>query len=476
MSKKYIYSKPSDRTKTRHIYPKSYKSTQPSPKFKFHGNYCGPNYCGGKFDGECDYSVDPIDSLDEICKQHDYNYEKVQNYSAADNLAAEQAGRIPGFRSNVLSGYFRSGINRLVYKDRSSNPVSSQTGVRAIHDPARLPTIRSMSSQKLKEKIQRYLMNEIPDRDLGIATGAIYLFTTAGAYSSKQNDFTLASFNGLTPNYLNYNPNLSPDASVNSWTDLQGNGITYTGSYSQHTWLKSFGMHSATNTSADPPQVCVQATGQIPFNSALASNKYVPLLDGGVYEINVEFHGYLTPSNTTDMLTMLGCSDNFGTGNLYARGAKCRIVSILAAFPKTQTLSNVGNNGINYSVPVWTDVHFFDFDQFQTCPTAGIGSATLGGVNNYDKIYVHSAVTEPLNPNNTIVHAVLVGDKVLYPSSSAGNNLVLLDNQNSPAHTDILNFFITGNNPNKVGIFLVPGNSSQPNGVITIAKQTDQTL
>ena len=44
--------------------------------FKFYGNYCGPNYCGGqKFKGAegpaCQWGVSPTDSLDACCRAHD---------------------------------------------------------------------------------------------------------------------------------------------------------------------------------------------------------------------------------------------------------------------------------------------------------------------------------------------------------------------------------------------------------------------
>jgi len=41
--------------------------------FKYHGNYGGPNYTGGKIGGS-DFSVPPIDSLDALFRTHDYFY------------------------------------------------------------------------------------------------------------------------------------------------------------------------------------------------------------------------------------------------------------------------------------------------------------------------------------------------------------------------------------------------------------------
>jgi hypothetical protein len=52
------------------------KVAVPEPMFKFYGNYCGPNYCGGqKFKGAegpaCQWGVSPTDSLDACCRAHD---------------------------------------------------------------------------------------------------------------------------------------------------------------------------------------------------------------------------------------------------------------------------------------------------------------------------------------------------------------------------------------------------------------------
>jgi hypothetical protein len=44
-------------------------------EIKIYGNYCGPGYCGGQNvqeqSGKCNWSVQPIDSLDACCKVHD---------------------------------------------------------------------------------------------------------------------------------------------------------------------------------------------------------------------------------------------------------------------------------------------------------------------------------------------------------------------------------------------------------------------
>lgn len=60
--------------------------------FRFHGNYGGPNYCGGTFlaDGEpCDYTVEPVDALDGLFRAHDLAYD-TDDHSVADKNYVDQ--------------------------------------------------------------------------------------------------------------------------------------------------------------------------------------------------------------------------------------------------------------------------------------------------------------------------------------------------------------------------------------------------
>jgi len=61
-------------------------------EFKYHGNYGGPNYTGGKKNGG--YDVEPVDDLDELFRKHDYDYEKI-NHDEADALFLRRAESIP---------------------------------------------------------------------------------------------------------------------------------------------------------------------------------------------------------------------------------------------------------------------------------------------------------------------------------------------------------------------------------------------
>jgi len=55
---------------------------------RIHGNYCGPNWTGGKpyaaNDSRVDWSVKPIDALDRACRVHDLACSK-DGCSAADD-------------------------------------------------------------------------------------------------------------------------------------------------------------------------------------------------------------------------------------------------------------------------------------------------------------------------------------------------------------------------------------------------------
>jgi len=61
-------------------------------EFKYHGNYGGPNYTGGRKDGGFD--VAPIDDLDETFRKHDYDYTKM-DHDDADALWLERARSLP---------------------------------------------------------------------------------------------------------------------------------------------------------------------------------------------------------------------------------------------------------------------------------------------------------------------------------------------------------------------------------------------
>lgn len=64
--------------------------TDPSGLIKYHGNWCGPNWTGGKkqtyIPGE--YYKPPVDRLDEACKTHDVCY-----FLCRDKLPCDQAAR-----------------------------------------------------------------------------------------------------------------------------------------------------------------------------------------------------------------------------------------------------------------------------------------------------------------------------------------------------------------------------------------------
>jgi hypothetical protein len=70
-------------------------------RFKYYGNWGGPNYSGGQFSSQPDWSVPSIDALDETFKRHDYNYTRMPQH-LADKLWLQQASRLPITAKNVL--------------------------------------------------------------------------------------------------------------------------------------------------------------------------------------------------------------------------------------------------------------------------------------------------------------------------------------------------------------------------------------
>jgi hypothetical protein len=62
---------------------------------KIHGNYCGPNWTGGKpyasNDSRVDWSVKPIDVLDRACRVHDLACSKTGCSASDDRRLARTA-------------------------------------------------------------------------------------------------------------------------------------------------------------------------------------------------------------------------------------------------------------------------------------------------------------------------------------------------------------------------------------------------
>jgi len=72
---------------------------------KIHGNYCGPNWTGGKpyaaNDSRVDWSVKPIDELDRVCRNHDLSCSKGGCTAADDERLARRAGMIAIFNPRL---------------------------------------------------------------------------------------------------------------------------------------------------------------------------------------------------------------------------------------------------------------------------------------------------------------------------------------------------------------------------------------
>jgi len=72
---------------------------------RIHGNYCGPNWTGGKpyaaNDSRVDWSVKPMDQLDTACRIHDIACSKGGCTSADDRRLARKATMIGIFNPRL---------------------------------------------------------------------------------------------------------------------------------------------------------------------------------------------------------------------------------------------------------------------------------------------------------------------------------------------------------------------------------------
>jgi len=69
-------------------------------QFKYHGNYGGPGYSGGKFGKEANFSSEPQDKLDEAFKEHDSHY-AVGHQEAGDKVLVKRLQDIPGWKARL---------------------------------------------------------------------------------------------------------------------------------------------------------------------------------------------------------------------------------------------------------------------------------------------------------------------------------------------------------------------------------------
>jgi hypothetical protein len=62
-------------------------------QFQFHGNWGGPGYGAGEFtrSNDLDWNVEPVDNLDSLFREHDFNY-GVMDHTDADKIFEESCG------------------------------------------------------------------------------------------------------------------------------------------------------------------------------------------------------------------------------------------------------------------------------------------------------------------------------------------------------------------------------------------------
>lgn len=75
--------------------------------FRYHGNYGGPGWTGGRFtrgeDVDDDYRIPPVDGTDAVFRWHDYHYRPGFSRAAADRVAALEVWNHPGPKSKVAA-------------------------------------------------------------------------------------------------------------------------------------------------------------------------------------------------------------------------------------------------------------------------------------------------------------------------------------------------------------------------------------
>jgi len=94
-----------DRLRSRFDKTKGYEGEGPKLsdlRFKFHGNWGGPNYGGGEFGRNPDWNVPSVDALDESFKKHDFNYTRMPEKDA-DRLWLQHAKDVPASLKKQLA-------------------------------------------------------------------------------------------------------------------------------------------------------------------------------------------------------------------------------------------------------------------------------------------------------------------------------------------------------------------------------------
>jgi len=120
--------------------PKGYsKGGSKGITFKYHGNYCGPGYCGGAYSEDmCDFTVAPVDQLDAICQEHDFAYTYGSDNASADLLFARKGIVLGGWKSTAASvALAGKGIaTRILEGKRDSSVHGLSDGIRSSEEGA----------------------------------------------------------------------------------------------------------------------------------------------------------------------------------------------------------------------------------------------------------------------------------------------------------------------------------------------------
>lgn len=157
-------------------------------KFKFHGNYGGPQYCGGEFGDDCDYSVEPVDSLDHKFRAHDMFYERGETRDG-DLVLLESLKSERGVKASLAAYGFaaKSAYNHI------TNPIQRRNDLVRV-----APTNRQMHAingnvRKNKQKVlQPVVIKAKVKRRQPTYNGAAVQGSALAKSFSKRNDHYMA--------------------------------------------------------------------------------------------------------------------------------------------------------------------------------------------------------------------------------------------------------------------------------------------
>lgn len=182
-------------------YHKRFKS------IKYHGNWCGPGWSAGKFQGSVDSDYPAIDEFDETCKKHDRAYARGDDLREADlEFMRQNVGH--GFKRSVAGyivgaqGYFRShtGTENSVMVKRSRSQSRGRSPARAVRARNRsaAPTPRATRNRSRGRSRTRASSTSVRRRLNFRRNSSSSRRSRSNRRSSNTNRTSGINFNGVT--------------------------------------------------------------------------------------------------------------------------------------------------------------------------------------------------------------------------------------------------------------------------------------